>query len=127
VTFVPLASVRDPDLVMVTIARAVGLQSTDETTPVALRGFLQSRTMLLILDNFEHLLNARSALAGLLSAAPGITMLVTSRALLRISGEHVMTVRPLTVPGPGPLPSVDTLSRFSAVQLFVERGQAGSP
>ena len=127
VAFVPLASVRDPDLVMVTIARAVGVQSTDETASVAVRGFLQSRTMLLILDNFEHLLNARPALAELLGGAPGVTMLVTSRALLRISGEHVMTVRPLTIPGLGALPSVDTLSRFSAVQLFVERAQAVRP
>ena len=53
VAFVPLASVRDPDLVMATIARAVGLQSTDEPTPVGLGRFLQSRTMLLILDNLR--------------------------------------------------------------------------
>ena len=127
VAFVPLASVRDPDLVMATIARAVGLQSTDEPTPLVLGGFLQSRTTLLILDNLEHLLNARSELAELLSSAPGITMLVTSRALLRISGEHVMTVRPLTFPGPGTTPSVHSLSQFGAVQLFVERAQAVRP
>ncbi len=122
--FVPLAAVRDPDLVMVTIARAVGLQSTDEITPVVLGGFLQSRTMLLILDNLEHLLQARSELADLLGAAPGLTMLVTSRAVVRISGEHVMTVGPLTIPDRGALPPVVTLRQFAAVQLFVERGQA---
>ena len=127
VAFVPLASVRDSDLVMATIARAVGLRTAEVPTPDVLGRFLQSRTMLLILDNLEHLLNARSELAELLSSAPGVTMLVTSRALLRISGEQVVTVRPLTFPGPSSLPSVDTLSQFGAVQLFVERAHAVRP
>jgi len=70
VAFVPLASVGGPELVVATIARAVGLQSTDETTPTALAAYLRPRTMLLILDSFEHLLGAGPDLVDLLSAAP---------------------------------------------------------
>ena len=92
IAFVPLASVRDPDLVPVTIARAVGLHSPDEPTADALHAYLRPRRMLLILDNVEHLLDAGPALVDLLVGAAGLTVLVTSRALLRISGEHVVTV-----------------------------------
>jgi predicted ATPase len=97
VAFVPLAPVGDPDLVLATVARAVGLQSTDETTASALHAYLRPRSMLLILDSVEHLLGAGPSLVGLLGAAPGLTVLVTSRALLRVSGEHVVTVPPLAL------------------------------
>lgn len=127
VAFVPLASVRDPDLVLETIARTIGLQSTDEPTPGGFRHLLRSRTMLLVLDNLEHLLDARPGLAVLLGEVPGITMLVTSRTTLRTAGEQVMTVGPLSNPGPGSLPPVNTLHRFGAVQLFVERCRAVRP
>ena len=127
VAFVPLASVGDPDLVVATVARAVGLQSTDETTASALYAYLRPRSMLLILDNVEHLLAAGPDLVGLLGAAPGLTVLVTSRTLLRVSGEHVVTVPPLTLPGPGRLPPTSALDRFGAVRLFVDRAQAVRP
>ena len=127
VAFVPLASVGGPELVVATIARAVGLQSTDETTPTALTAYLRARTMLLILDNFEHLLGAGPDLVDLLSAAPGLTVLVTTRALLRVSGEHVVTVPPLTLPDPGPPPPASALDRYGAVRLFVDRAQAVRP
>jgi predicted ATPase/DNA-binding CsgD family transcriptional regulator len=124
--FVPLASVRDPVLVPVTIARALGLRSSDEVTD-ALRAYLRPRTMLLILDNFEHLLDAGPAIVDLLVEAAGLTVLVTSRALLRVSGEQVVTVPPLRVPEPDSVPPVPELGRFGAVQLFVERCQAVQP
>jgi predicted ATPase len=127
VAFVPLASLGDPDLVVATVARAVGLQSTDETTASALHAYLRPRSMLLILDNVEHLLGAGPDLVDLLGAAPGLTVLVTSRALLRVSGEHVVTVPPLTLPGPGRLPATGALDRFGAVRLFADRAQAVRP
>jgi non-specific serine/threonine protein kinase len=127
VAFVPLASVGDPDLVVATVSRAVGLQATDETTASALHAYLRPRSMLLILDNVEHLLGAGPDLVGLLGAAPGLTVLVTSRALLRVSGEHVVTVPPLGLPGPGRLPPASALDQFGAVRLFVDRAQAVRP
>jgi predicted ATPase len=127
VAFVPLAATGDPGLVVATVARAVGLQSSDETTASALAAYLRPRSMLLILDSLEHLLGAGPELVGLLGAAPGLTVLVTSRALLRVSGEHVVVVPPLTLPGPGRLPSADALDRFGAVRLFVDRARAVRP
>ncbi|HJU01724.1 MAG TPA: tetratricopeptide repeat protein, partial [Actinomycetes bacterium] len=127
VAFVPLASVGDPELVVTTIARAVGLQSSDETTVAALAAHLRPRTVLLILDNVEHLLGAGPALVDLLGAAPGLTMLVTSRALLRVSGEHVVPVPPLTLPEPGPPPPADALDGYGAVRLFITRARAVRP
>ncbi len=122
--FVALATIRDPALVPVTIARAVGLQVADEAAAAALRAYLQDRSMLLVFDNVEHLLDTGPALVDLLHAAPGVTMLVTSRAVLRVTGEYVMPVPPLAMPGPDPLPPVAELERFSAIRLFVERAQA---
>jgi predicted ATPase/DNA-binding CsgD family transcriptional regulator len=122
--FVPLAAIRDPELLWVTVVRALGLQTSDDTARDALRAHLQARTMLLILDNVEHLLAVGAALVDLLRAAPGLTLLITSRALLRVSGEHVITVPPLALPDPGVLPSAGALHEFGAVQLFVERSQA---
>jgi predicted ATPase/DNA-binding CsgD family transcriptional regulator len=122
--FVPLAAVRDPDLLWVTVARALDLQASDETAQDAVRAYLQARTTLLTLDNVEHLLVVATALVDLVRATPGLTVLVTSRALLRVSGEHVITVPPLTLPEPGvPLPA-GALTDFGAVRLFVERCQA---
>jgi non-specific serine/threonine protein kinase len=127
VAFVPLASTGDPELVVATVARAVGLQSSDETTASALAAYLRPRSMLLILDNLEHLLGAGPELVALLGAAPDLTVLVTSRALLRVSGEHVVMVPPLTLPGPGQLPPASALDRFGAVRLFADRARAVRP
>jgi non-specific serine/threonine protein kinase len=122
--FVPLAAVRDPDLLWVTVVRALDLQAPDETARDAVPAYLQERTTLLILDNLEHLLAVGTALVDLLRAAPGLTLLVTSRALLRVSGEQVVTVPPLALPDPGVLPAASALPEFGAVRLFVERAQA---
>ena len=127
VAFVPLASVGDPELVVATIARAVGLQATEEAAATALQAYPRPRSMLLILDNVEHLLGAGPELVELLGVAPGLTVLVTSRALLRVPGEQVISVPPLTLPDPGPLPPADGLDRFGAVRLFVDRAQAVHP
>jgi predicted ATPase/DNA-binding CsgD family transcriptional regulator len=121
VAFVPLASVRDPELVPVTIARELAVDSSDETTANTLQAYLGARTTLLVLDNIEHLLDAAPALIDLLGAAAGLTVLVTSRTLLRVSGEHVVNVPPLALPDLGPLATASELVRFAAVRLFEVR------
>ena len=95
--FVPLASVQDPDLVPASIGKALGVMDGDGHSPAArLTAALRERQMLLILDNFEHLAHmnatASSSVIDLLTSCPGIKILVTSRSLLRLSGEHAFVV-----------------------------------
>src|SRR5262249_5556521 len=107
VWFVDLAPLRDPALVPQEIARAVGLREAAGQTPAAqLRAFVRGRCLLLVLDNLEHLLGAAPEVAGLLAAGPPCRVLATSRAVLRLRGEHVLEVPPLAVPPPPP-PRVD--------------------
>jgi predicted ATPase/DNA-binding CsgD family transcriptional regulator len=123
IAFVPLAALRDSGLVEVTIARALGVDRADDGIAEGLRARLGSGPMLLLLDNFEHLVDAGPLLAELLRACPGLTVLVTSRARLRISGEHMVTVPPLPVPDPGTA-AADDVVRYDAVRLFVERARS---
>jgi len=127
VTFVALAPVHDPRLVEVTIARTLGLATADEAVAETLRTHLGRRSMLLVLDNVEHLLDAGPVLADLLVHCPGLTLLVTSRARLRLSAEHIVQVAPLTCPDPEGPPFPSDLDRYPAVRLFVERCQAALP
>ena len=97
--FVALAPVRTPDLVATTIARAVGVKEIASQPLVErLKHYLHSRHILLVLDNFEHALPAGALVAALLTAAPGLNVLVTSRAALHLSGEHAYMVPPLALP-----------------------------
>ena len=122
--FVDLAPLRDPDAVLPTIAAALDIR---ETGPKPLEHVvaeaLASRRLLLLLDNFEHLMPAAPVVTGLLQAAPGITALVTSRQPLRVRGEREVAVPPLELPAPPTGgPSADAV-RSEAVTLFVERAQ----
>jgi predicted ATPase len=127
VGFVALAPVRERDLVMETIERSLGLEASDETSGMALRAFLRSRRTLLVLDNLEHLAGAALGLVDLLERARDLTILVTSRAVLRVSGEHVVTVPPLALPDPGSPVPPSRIADFAAVQLFVDRCMATRP
>jgi predicted ATPase/DNA-binding SARP family transcriptional activator len=121
--FVALAAVRDPTLVAPTVARALGLTEQKESTPLAeLAAHLADRRMLLVLDNFEQVADAALTLAELAGCCPGLKLLVTSRVVLRLRGEHVFAVSPLAVPGAGPV-SPDSPS----VRLFLERAHAVRP
>ena len=91
-----------------------------------MRAYLRPRSVLLLLDNFEHVLDAGTLLADLLTVCPRLTALVTSRSRLRISGEHVVAVAPLALPGHGPVTAND-VDRYDAVRLFVERARAVHP
>ena len=122
VVFVPLAPIADPDLVCPTIAQVLGIRDQGDQPPVellitALRDF----DGLLVLDNLEQVITAAPALAELLAGCPGLKVLVTSRILLRISGEQDVPVRPLELPDPASHPQH---FETEAVRLFVERARA---
>jgi predicted ATPase/DNA-binding SARP family transcriptional activator len=131
VVFVPLGVVSDAELVLPAVARALGVR---EEPPRPLAGtvadFLRGKTLLLVLDNFEHVLGAAPAVVELLVASPRLTVLATSRAVLHASGEHDFPVPPLELPGPGeegrPAPA-EALGACEAVRLFVERARAARP
>ena len=120
VWFVPLETLVEPRLVGPAIATKLGLPEAGGRDPLErLVGFLTGRSTLLVLDNFERLLPAAPLVADLLLAADGLTIIVTSRAPLRLSGEQDYPVAPLDVPGVGE-PPIEALRR-AAVRLFVER------
>jgi predicted ATPase/DNA-binding SARP family transcriptional activator len=119
VAFVPLATVREPSLVLPTIARALGVgEEVSQGLATTLKDYLCSRDFLLVLDNMEQILDASSGIGELLGACPRLSILITSRERLQLRGEHVHEVPPLTVPQPDRLPAVATLVRYEAVALF---------
>jgi predicted ATPase/DNA-binding CsgD family transcriptional regulator len=125
VYFVPLAAINDPDFVLSTIAhvldvREVGTRSLLEELKVALR----EKSLLLLLDNFEQVLLAAPRLSDLLAACPHLKILVTSRAALRLYGEHEFPLSPLPLPDLKHLPTSDALSHYAALALFVQHAQA---
>jgi predicted ATPase/serine/threonine protein kinase len=130
--FAALAAVRDPGLVASVIAQALGVRESGERAPLeALKERLQNSppsTMLLLLDNFEHLVTAAPVVAELLSFGPSLKILVTSRAALHIYGEHEFPVPPLAVPEDSrSLSSLEVLAQYSAVALFLQRATAVKP
>ena len=99
VVFVALASVRDPDLVISAVAQALGIQEMGSRALVdRLHSRLRTADLLLLLDNFEHVLPAAEAVGSLLASCPRLRVLVTSRAPLRLSGEREVAVQPLAFP-----------------------------
>jgi predicted ATPase/transcriptional regulator with XRE-family HTH domain len=126
VAYAPLAPLRDPALVLATIAQAVGVGETgDATLSESLVLALHGRRMLLVLDNCEHVVEAAPAVAHVLGRCPGVRLLATSRTRLRVQGEQVFPVRPLPVPGD--LAVAEEARTWSAVALFIERAQAVRP
>jgi len=128
VFFVPLAPVRDPDLVPSTIAQSLGLQDArDRPLMDHLVSQLRDRQMLLVLDNFEHLLAGAPAVARLLRETSALRILASSRSPLRVSGEQECPVPPLAVPDPGTRPTPGALAACESVRLFAERAAAVAP
>lgn len=124
--FVPLDAVADPDLVGSAIATGLGLiESPGLSAMDRLISFLGDRRVLLVIDNFEQVLAAAPFLGGMTLAAGGLTMLVTSRAPLRLSIEQEYPVAPLAVPGP--VDPVEAAMGSPAVRLFVERARRVRP
>jgi predicted ATPase/transcriptional regulator with XRE-family HTH domain len=123
-----LVAVPTADLVAQAIAQALGVRQTGDLPLLdALIAAIGGRRLLLVLDNFEHVLAAAPLCAALLGACPGAKALVTSRAALNIRGEHEFVVPPLRVPDLHELPPVAELEHFGAVALFVERARAARP
>ena len=126
--FVALAPLRDPTLVATAMAQALRVtESAARALPDALRAHLHARHVLLVLDNFEHVIEAAPLVADLLAACPGLRVLVTSRARLHLSGEQVYPVPPLPTPDPAHLPALADLARVPAVALLVQRATSAAP
>ena len=126
--FVPLAPVSDPTYVMAAIAQALGLWEAGALPQEKqVHAVLHDRHLLLLLDNFEHLLEAAPHLAALLASCPRLSLLVTSRAALHLSGEQEFPVPPLALPDLTQLPEPQTLAQKASVHLFVLRAQAIQP
>jgi predicted ATPase/DNA-binding CsgD family transcriptional regulator len=128
VVYVPLAPIDDPSLVASTIAQAMGAREEgDEPHRDRLRSVLHDKHCLLVLDNFEQVVEAAPLVADLLLGCPTLKVLVTSRMRLRVSGEREFPVPPLALPDTGIESTVDRLAGSAAVRLFVARAEAVKP
>ena len=125
---IQLAPVSDPELVVATIAWTLGVKETGERPLFdLLKASLQDKHLLLLLDNFEQVVSAAPQLAELVALCPQLKVLVTSRAVLHIRGEHEFPVSPLALPDLTYLPESEALSQYAAVALFLERARAARP
>ena len=128
VCFVPLAPISDPILVVAAIAQALEIKEVREQPFLdLLKVFLQGKHLLLILDNFEQVVTAAPLLSELLATCPRLKILVTSRAVLHIQGEHEFPVPPLALPDLTRLPAGKDLAQYPAVALFLQRARAIKP
>ncbi|HEX5707051.1 MAG TPA: tetratricopeptide repeat protein, partial [Pyrinomonadaceae bacterium] len=126
VFFINLDPVSDPHLVVSTVAQSLGVKEVGGTTlDESLKRYLRERAVLLVLDNFEQVVSAAPLLASLLEASLRVKILVTSRAVLRLRGEHEFQVPPLLLPDlRGPLTRATELLQYASVELFVQRAVA---
>src|SRR5215213_3247618 len=125
---IDLARLTDPDLVPSATATALGLrEQPGQTLAETLADYLRERKILLLFDNFEHILPAANLVADFLTAAPGLKVLATSRARLGLQAEHEYRVEPLPIPDQQSLPPLPELSSFDAIELFTSRAQALRP
>ena len=125
ISFVSLAPIHDPTLVLATIAQTLGLNDPgNEPGASRLHAFLQKKHLLLVLDNFEQVMGAALYLVDLLAASPHLKLLVTSREVLHLRVEQQFIVPPLALPDLTHLPDSETLALYSAVKLFLQRAQA---
>jgi len=128
VVFVTLASVRDPALVVPAIAQELGVRAAGGRSLVAhLKASLVARSMLLVLDNFEQVVEAALVVADLAMAGPSLSFLITSRERLRLSTEHAYPVPPLALPAAQEPAVLERVAETAAVRLFVERAQTVQP
>src|SRR6266704_1267544 len=121
--FVGLAVLSDPQLVVPTIARELGLKESGNRPPLEqVQAFIGEQQFLLVLDNFEQIVAAAQELEELLAACPGLSILVTSRAVLHLSAEQVVPVTPLALPSLSTSDNKD-IAESAAVTLFVQRAR----
>jgi predicted ATPase/DNA-binding XRE family transcriptional regulator len=128
VAFVTLAPLGDAMLVLPTVARTLGLKEAQGQNPrEALLVHLRDKRLLLVLDNFEHLLNAAHEVPRLIESCPGLVVLATSRAPLHVRGEQEYPVPPLELPASTLSPAAQEVVGSPSGRLFVERARAASP
>ncbi len=127
--FIDLAPIRDPNSVLASIARTIGLyESSNGSMLEHLKEQLREKAILLLLDNFEQVTSAAQPVAELLNFCPKLKLLATSREALRVRGEHLYPVSPLGLPGSDTRrPTLPELVKYEAVQLFIERAQVVRP
>jgi predicted ATPase len=125
VFFVSLAAIRDPQLVIGAVAGTLGVKEAGgQPLLESLEFYLGEKHILLLVDNFEQVLEAAPMVTEMISSAPNLKVLATSRIPLRLYGEHEYSVPPLALPDPERPPSVERLTQYEAVRLFVERARA---
>jgi predicted ATPase/class 3 adenylate cyclase len=128
VYFVALAALSDAGLVPQTIAQAFGVrEAAGRPLKEQLQDHLREKQMLLVLDNFEQVIDAASLISDLLSAAPRLKVLVTSREVLRLYGEANYPVLPLAAPDPERMLPLEQFTQYEAVALFIDRALAVNP
>lgn len=126
--FVPLANTADARLLGAAVARVIGVREVpDESIVEGVKAYLKDRRVLLLLDNFEQILEAASSVADLLDAAPEMRVVVTSRTPLGLSGEQELPVTGLSVPPVGGIADLETTAGFDAVALFLARCRSADP
>ncbi len=128
VWFVNLAPITEPAFVVNIITQTLGVrESSSQTLLDTLKTFLRVKQALLLVDNFEHIVEAAPLLAELLAPAPSLKVLVTSRMPLHLSGEREFAVPPLAQPDRTQPVELERLSQYDAVRLFIDRAQAVKP
>jgi predicted ATPase/DNA-binding CsgD family transcriptional regulator len=128
VSFISLAAIHSPELVLPTIAYALGLRESGEWPLLErLSTMLRERRFLLVLDNFEQVVQAAPALVDMLQTSPKLKILVTSRAVLHVRGEYQFHIPPLALPDPKQQANPEMLLQSAAVALFLERRKALLP
>jgi predicted ATPase/class 3 adenylate cyclase len=125
VFFVSLAPIHDPELVIPAVAQTLAVrEAAGETLIETLQSYLEQKAMLLLLDNFEQVIEAAPSLSKLMANAPRLKLLVTSRERLRLAGERVREVPPLEIADPAATTDLFALAQSEAVALFLARAQA---
>ncbi|MGH2709938.1 MAG: ATP-binding protein [Actinomycetota bacterium] len=126
--FVPLAAITDPALVVPTIGEAIGLRETAERPPIEqLIEHLRDCEILIVLDNLEQVVEAANDIGQLLEGTARLRLIATSREPLGLHGEREYPVPPLDLPDVEHLPSLESMSQYAAVELFIERASSVRP
>ncbi|MEP7082075.1 MAG: adenylate/guanylate cyclase domain-containing protein [Chloroflexota bacterium] len=127
VFYVELAPIREPELVLPSIAKAIGVADPGPQPVQRLAEHLAGKRLLLVLDNLEQVVEAATDIGELLQRASGLSILTTSRSALRVYGEQEFPVPPLPMPDPSDVPADRKIARYAAAALFRERARRVKP
>lgn len=127
VAFVPLSDINDPELVISKAAQVLGVREGGQPLLESLKLYLQDEALVILFDNFEQVIEGAKAVADLLMISPRLKVLVTSRIVLHLQGEHEYPVPPLSLPAADGMPSLEVAAQSEAMQLFASRAKASLP